>query len=86
LFNDFHSKNKQVIISWDRPPRELTLIAPRLQSRFASWLVVDLQAPDFETRVAILESKLQSRWMYIDREYLSVIAENIKSNVRELEW
>jgi chromosomal replication initiation ATPase DnaA len=37
LFNDFHSKNKQVIISWDRPPRELTLIAPRLQSRFASW-------------------------------------------------
>lgn len=86
LFNDFHSKNKQVIISWDRPPRELTLIAPRLQSRFASWLVVDLQAPDFETRVAILESKLQSKWMYIDREYLSVIAENIKSNVRELEW
>ena len=86
LFNDFHSKNKQVIISGDRPPRELTQITPRLQSRFSYWLVVDIQAPDYETRIAILESKLQSKNIYIDREYLSIIAEHVKSNVRELEW
>ena len=86
LFNDFYSKNKQVIISWDRPPRELTQIAPRLQSRFSYWLIVDIQAPDFETRVAILESKLQARWIYIERDYISIIAEYVKNNVRELEW
>jgi len=86
LFNDFYSKNKQIIISWDRPPRELTNIAPRLQSRFQSWLIADLQAPDFETRVAILESKLHAKWRTMDREYLSLIAENVKNNVRELEW
>lgn len=86
LFNDFYSKNKQVIISWDRPPRELTRITPRLQSRFAYWLVVDIQSPDFETRVAILESKSQSKGVDIDREYLSIIAEYVRDNVRELEW
>lgn len=86
LFNDFYTKKKQVIISWDRPPKELTRITPRLQSRFSYWTIVDIQAPDFETRVAILESKLQSKWIQIDREYLSIIAEYVKSNVRELEW
>jgi chromosomal replication initiator protein len=86
LFNNFYSKNKQVIISWDRPPKELTRITPRLQSRFSYWLVVDIQAPDFETRLAILESKLQSKWISVDREYLSIIAEHVRDNVRELEW
>ena len=86
LFNNFYSKNKQVIISWDRPPKELIRITPRLQSRFSCWLVVDIQAPDFETRLAILESKLQTKWIHIEREYLSIIAEHVRDNVRELEW
>ena len=85
LFNDFYTKKKQVILSSDRPPRELTRIAPRLQSRFATWLVADIQAPDFETRIAILESKIQSKDVNIDFECLSLIAQYIKSNVRELE-
>lgn len=85
LFNDFHMKKKQVIISSDRPPKELLHIEPRLKSRFALGLVADVQAPDFETRIAILESKLQSKGVSIDFEYLSLIAQYIKSNVRELE-
>jgi hypothetical protein len=85
LFNDFHMKKKQVIISSDRPPKELLHIEPRLKSRFALGLVADVQAPDFETRIAILESKLQSKGISIDFEYLSLIAQYIKSNVRELE-
>lgn len=86
LFNDFHMKKKQVIISSDRPPKELLHIEPRLKSRFALGLVADIQAPDFETRIAILESKLQSKGISIDFDYLSLIAQYIKSNVRELEW
>ena len=85
LFNEFYSKHKQVIISSDRPPKELIHIAPRLQSRFAYWLVADIQAPDFETRIAILESKLQAKGVRLDFEFLSIIAQYIKSNVRELE-
>lgn len=85
LFNDFHMKKKQVIISSDRPPKELLHIEPRLKSRFALGLVADIQAPDFETRIAILESKLRSKGVSIDFEYLSLIAQYIKSNVRELE-
>lgn len=85
LFNDFHMKKKQVIISSDRPPKELIHIEPRLKSRFALGLVADLQAPDFETRIAILESKLEAKGMKIDFEHLSLIAQHIKSNVRELE-
>lgn len=85
VFNDFHMKKKQVIISSDRPPKELLHIEPRLKSRFALGLVADVQAPDFETRIAILESKLQSKGVSIDFEYLSLIAQYIKSNVRELE-
>ena len=72
LFNDFHMKKKQVIISSDRPPKELLHIEPRLKSRFALGLVADVQAPDFETRIAILESKLQSKGISIDFEYLSL--------------
>lgn len=86
LFNDFYSKNKQVIISSDRPPKELIHIAPRLQSRFAYWLVADIQAPDYETRIAILESKIQAKWVQIDQNCLWIIAQYVKSNVRELEW
>ncbi|MDR2540608.1 MAG: chromosomal replication initiator protein DnaA [Candidatus Peribacteria bacterium] len=85
IFNDFHSKKKQVIMSSDRPPKELIDIESRLRSRFALGLVADIQAPDFETRIAILEAKLEAKQESIETEFLSVIAQYIKSNVRELE-
>lgn len=85
IFNDFHMKKKQVIMSSDRPPKELIGIESRLRSRFALGLVADIQAPDFETRIAILQSKLDMKDEQIDFELLSLIAEKIKTNVRELE-
>jgi chromosomal replication initiator protein len=86
IFNDFQSKKKQIIISSDRPPKELTQIEPRLKSRFGFWLVADIQAPDYETRIAILQSKLEIKQESIEPELLGIIAQNITSNVRELEW
>ena len=86
IFNDFHSKKKQVILTSDRPPKELVEIEPRLKSRFWFGLVADIQAPDFETRIAILQAKLDTKQEYIDFEMLSIIAKYIKTNVRELEW
>ncbi|MCF7835302.1 chromosomal replication initiator protein DnaA [Candidatus Gracilibacteria bacterium] len=85
IFNDFHSKKKQVILTSDRPPKELTQIEPRLKSRFGFGLVADIQSPDFETRIAILQAKLDIKQEYIDFELLSLIAKYIKTNVRELE-
>ena len=86
IFNDFHSKKKQIIFSSDRPPRELTEIEPRLKTRFAIWLVADIKAPDYETRIAILQSKLEIKQETIDPDLLWIIAQHITSNVRELEW
>ena len=86
IFNDFHLKKKQIIISSDRPPKELMQIEPRLKTRFALWLVADIQAPDYETRIAILQSKLEIKQENIEPELLAIIAQNITSNVRELEW
>lgn len=86
IFNDFQSKKKQIIISSDRPPKELLHIEPRLKTRFALWLVADIHAPDYETRIAILQSKLEIKQETIDPELLSIIAQHITSNVRELEW
>jgi chromosomal replication initiator protein len=85
IFNDFHQKKKQVIMSSDRPPKELIDIESRLRSRFALGLVADIQAPDFETRIAILEAKLEVKQESIDFELLSLVAQHIKTNVRELE-
>ena len=86
IFNDFQTKKKQIIISSDRPPKELTQIEPRLKTRFAYGLVADIQAPDYETRIAILQSKLEIKQETIEPELLGIIAQNITSNVRELEW
>jgi chromosomal replication initiator protein len=61
IFNDFQLKNKQIILSSDRPPKELVHIEPRLKSRFALGLVADIKSPDFETRIAILQSKVMSK-------------------------
>jgi len=85
IFNDFQLKKKQIILSSDRPPKELVHIEPRLKSRFALGLVADIQAPDFETRIAILQSKLNAKSEALDFEFLELIAKHIKDNVRELE-
>lgn len=85
IFNDFQLKNKQIILSSDRPPKELVHIEPRLKSRFALGLVADIKSPDFETRIAILQSKLMSKGEDMDFYLLEIIAKHIKENVRELE-
>lgn len=66
IFNDFQMKKKQIILSSDRPPKELSHIEPRLKSRFALGLVTDIKSPDFETRIAILQSKLEQKSEDID--------------------
>ena len=86
IFNEFQLKKKQIIISSDRPPKELIHIEPRLKTRFALGLVADIHAPDYETRIAILQSKLSIKQETIDTELLSLIAQHITTNVRELEW
>lgn len=86
IFNDFQLKHKQIILSSDRPPKELVHIEPRLKSRFALGLVADIKSPDFETRIAILQSKLMSKWEDLDFHLLEIIAKYVKDNVRELEW
>ena len=86
IFNEFQSRKKQIIISSDRPPKELLHIEPRLKTRFALGLVADIHAPDYETRIAILQSKLEIKQESIDSELLSIIAQHITTNVRELEW
>lgn len=86
IFNDFHLKQKQIILSSDRPPKELVHIEPRLKSRFAIGLVADIKSPDFETRIAILQSKLMNKWEDLDFHLLEILAKYIKENVRELEW
>lgn len=86
IFNDFQLKQKQIILSSDRPPKELVHIEPRLKSRFALGLVADIKSPDFETRIAILQSKLMNKGEDLDFNLLEILAKHIKENVRELEW
>lgn len=84
-FNELRDNGKQIIITSDRPPKEIPAIEQRLISRFEWGMVADIQAPDLETRMAILRTKMQKRGVDIDEEILFYIAENIQSNVRELE-
>ena len=84
-FNDLHDQNKQIIISSDRPPREIQNLTERLRSRFEQGLITDISAPNFETRIAILKKKAESNPETIPNEVLSYIADNIHSNIRELE-
>ena len=84
-FNDLYQNNKQIIISSDRPPKEIATLEDRLRSRFTSGLIQDIQQPDFETRLAILQKKAQIEKYNIDNEVLSFVAEKIDTNIRELE-
>lgn len=84
-FNELYDGNKQIIISSDRPPSELAGIEDRLVSRFEMGMIVDVSMPDYETRLAILQSKCQEREVLIAPEVLEFISFNCHHNVRELE-
>jgi chromosomal replication initiator protein len=84
-FNDLHAAGKQVIFTSDCPPRELPGLEDRLRSRFEGGLSTDVVAPDFETRVAILQTKVERQGMQVPYDVLMLIADRVKSNVRELE-
>lgn len=84
-FNELYNKGKQIVISSDRPPKEIKELEDRLVSRFSWGIIADIGKPDFETRVAILQKKLDQLGAYIDNEILFYIAENIDTNIRDLE-
>ena len=84
-FNTLHEKGKQIILSSDRPPRDIPLLEERLKSRFEWGLIADISMPDYETRLAILRKKVSSENILIDDYILSTIATKIDSNIRELE-
>ena len=84
-FNDLHGQKKQIIISSDKPPKDMETLEARLRSRFEWGLIADISSPDYETRMAILQKKEEMDGYNIDDEIIKYIATNIKSNIRELE-
>lgn len=84
-FNALYNDEKQIILTSDRPPKEMVTLEDRLRSRFEWGLIADIQPPDFETRVAILQKKAQSKNYELENDMLGYIASNVKSNIRELE-
>jgi chromosomal replication initiator protein len=84
-FNALHTGNSQIVISCDRPPKSLTLLEDRLRSRFEWGLIVDMQPPDLETRIAILQTKAEEQKTGAPPEVLNFIARRIQKNIRELE-
>lgn len=84
-FNALYEANKQIILSSDRPPREITTLEERLRSRFEWGLQADIQTPDLETRIAILRKKAQLENLDVPNEVMVFIADKIASNIRELE-
>ena len=84
-FNTLHDSQKQIILSSDRPPREVERLEDRLRSRFEWGLITDIQAPDLETRIAILKNKAQLDHFSVPNDVMVYIASRIDSNIRELE-
>ncbi len=84
-FNVLHSAGKQIILSSDKPPKEMETLEERFRSRFEWGLIADIQPPDYETRMAILRKNAEAYDKEIDDEIIQYIATNIKSNIRELE-
>ena len=84
-FNTLHSAGKQIILSSDKPPKDMETLEERFRSRFEWGLIADIQPPDYETRMAILRKNAENYSKEIDDEVLRYIADNIKSNIRELE-
>ncbi len=85
IFNILYENNKQIIISSDRPPKAINSLAERLRSRFEGGMIADISYPDFETRVAILKTKLKDLALELPEEIITYIGNNIQKNIRELE-
>lgn len=86
IFNILYDAEKQIIISWDRAPKELTELEPRLKSRFEWGIIVDISKPDFETRLAIIQEKARAREFLLPHDVAEFIAANVTDSIRELEW
>lgn len=84
-FNSLYQKNKQIIISSDRPPKAISTLEDRLRSRFEGGMIADISYPDLETRIAILKSKSKEKKFNLQDEVIQYIADNIQNNIRELE-
>jgi chromosomal replication initiator protein len=84
-FNELHSRGKQVVISSDRPPKAMVTLEERLQSRFEWGLMADIQLPDQETRMAILQTKAEESGVNVPRNVLNIISHHVRNNIRELE-
>ncbi|MDO8486110.1 MAG: chromosomal replication initiator protein DnaA, partial [Candidatus Staskawiczbacteria bacterium] len=85
VFNSLYEKNKQIILSSDRPPNAIPELEERLKSRFEGGMIADVSLPDYETRLVILKIKLQEKNMELSDDILEYIATNVKKNIRELE-
>ena len=85
VFNSLYEKNKQIILSSDRPPNAIAELEDRLRSRFEGGMIADVSLPDYETRLVILKQKLQEKNVDLPADVLDYIATNVKKNIRELE-
>lgn len=85
VFNSLYEKNKQIILSSDRPPNAIPELEDRLRSRFEGGMIADISLPDYETRLVILKNKLQEKNIDLSEEILEYVASNVKKNIRELE-
>jgi chromosomal replication initiator protein len=84
-FNALYHDNKQIVLTSDRPPKEIPTLEERLRSRFEWGLIVDIQPPDLETRIAILKKKVETNNIYISDDVIEFIADNVTNNIRNLE-
>ncbi|MDD5866938.1 chromosomal replication initiator protein DnaA [Lachnospiraceae bacterium YH-ros2228] len=84
-FNALHSAGKQIILTSDRPPKEMKTLEDRIRSRFEWGLMADIGYPDYETRMAIIKNKVETEHINLNDDILQYIGENIKSNIREIE-
>ncbi len=84
-FNTLHAQGKQIILTSDQPPKDMTTLEERIRTRFEMGLMADIGQPDYETRMAIIRRKVEAENVHFDDEILKYIADNIKSNIREIE-